>query len=1229
LDLDCRPWAELDGPSLAVSAAALQLMPENIPYLVRAQRLAAIGVALPARPGLQPLSTTRLRALLKHPLISGDEVRAQEDPYEELYVEEIAFHGGPRLVLQGLTSHSAHTARMLLQAIFGSPPGSFPERYVRESRLLAEAVLSLSHAMCCKADLRRGLAPARAQHDSPVVPGRARLAELRSSAMFTVDELHRGLPDAVQTLQEWITEAGGHRLDLGSDVTDNGLVVRPLLRHGSDVIVANPGELASALRHHLIILAESHGCRESLAEAFRRTAAGVCGELLTHVQALPRGTSLPGPDPFVLLQAFDGASGTIIDVGVLTDDLADYDPDQPFGYWNIPNAGRPLQDALDPPGPARDDDERTLRLAVTDDVARIYMIGLEPSRRSGPLLTVPLNELEVMIDLDAQDPLFLWRFAQANERFHEQSHVLEWSVLDAYSIYKKNDYSFYLSDERPPTMVDIEVGSGLSLRAEARRRHDRHHILGPGGRTFVEVMSLYGTETAPIYFCHPRHATIAMAVELTEATVWVQYAPEPNAAVRGFLFTMLEAAAYWIWQLELASPGLAARTAGATGRLRVIITPDDSARWMQVLTGQTPDPPDPIPDSEEEAAASCVSASVTSPEEITVTVLADRAAVLLSGTNMADRQLAAALARALAPGDPEERADALTREIAPAGLKRMIQIARSNDILLVPSEVSVRTVQPAVTATTLDDLGRWLTSQGLSTGPITSDARTRVLGQAVEYHFQRLGEIIAGLSSEGLMSFLLSQDEALLHDNATRAQRLPSQLACFGPNSLRAQDLLADEGKSVQAAVASRYLIEYAAATPPEGSAPINLMIYDDLLAIAAELISRATLSDAIHYGFAQVELSMLPSGRLGISLGDRYAAGTRAVATAEAETRHAQALEPVSATDTPQPEDSADHPAADAATRTRVDEAVRAEFGFTLTQVIDGLAALASISSAGESDQHSEPVGQVRSRLGDLPGWDEGVVEAFLGKLTLRPRSNFLSPGPDVYPWRYNRDLSYIRRPLVEITGPSGEPWLLWGPRRTWFAARYWTELVFAGRLKGTTQAMKTLMGTIRQNQNKAFERDVEMVLCQSGMPVTANTVKRIGGQRLLSSDGADLGDIDAIALDPDSKIVVVAEAKDFELARTPAELANEAEALLVGEKSAVHKLGRRADWVHSHMPIVLRHFAITGSAAGWKVLPVIVTSRKLISPSVLTAKISVVSRTDLPSWVGAQRSPGRRRSG
>ena len=404
---------------------------------------------------------------------------------------------------------------------------------------------------------------------------------------------------------------------------------------------------------------------------------------------------------------------------------------------------------------------------MTDDVACMRLIALEPSRRPGPLLTVPLDELEVVIGLDADGPLFLWQFARASDRFHEHSLVQEWSVLDTYAIYRDNDYSFYLSDDRPPTVVSVAVGSGAKLRAKAQRRHDPHHIPGPGGHSLVEVRSLYGTDTAPVCFPHPRHGFPALAVELPETTAWVLQGTESSEAVREFLFSMLEGVAYWIWQLGQAQPGLLAGAAGADRQLRITVTPDNSTRWSHLLAGGTPGAPGSEDDDADAdtAAGPWVTAGTGSPGEISIAVLADHARVLLSGSNLADRQLVAALVRALAPDTAPEQIDAITAGIAPAGPKRMIHIVQVSDILLTPADVPARTVQPAVTAEVLDDLGQWLADQGLDTGPVPPGERTTVLGQAVEYYYTRLTETVADLSPEGLMAFLVSHDEALVHDS--------------------------------------------------------------------------------------------------------------------------------------------------------------------------------------------------------------------------------------------------------------------------------------------------------------------------------------------------------------------------------------------------------------------------------------------------------------------------------
>lgn len=65
--------------------------------------------------------------------------------------------------------------------------------------------------------------------------------------------------------------------------------------------------------------------------------------------------------------------------------------------------------------------------------------------------------------------------------------------------------------------------------------------------------------------------------------------------------------------------------------------------------------------------------------------------------------------------------------------------------------------------------------------------------------------------------------------------------------------------------------------------------------------------------------------------------------------------------------------------------------------------------------------------------GWTNAKVEHAQQQLTLRPRSDFVGvEAPfgkeDVYPWRFNRALSYLRRPLVLRVNADAEQ-LVWEP--------------------------------------------------------------------------------------------------------------------------------------------------------------------------------------------------------
>jgi len=241
-----------------------------------------------------------------------------------------------------------------------------------------------------------------------------------------------------------------------------------------------------------------------------------------------------------------------------------------------------------------------------------------------------------------------------------------------------------------------------------------------------------------------------------------------------------------------------------------------------------------------------------------------------------------------------------------------------------------------------------------------------------------------------------------------------------------------------------------------------------------------------------------------------------------------------------------------------------------------------------------------------------EEIVSAVLGGITLTERSSFLDIGQDAWPWRFNRDMSYVRRPLV-LQGNE----LVFGFRSIYRLGPYWVDNMLSGRLQGhaKTTEMQRCISEARRGINDAFARSVRARLQHLGM-TTRMSVNKIGKRRIVDSAGNDLGDIDVLAAHPETRSIIAIEAKDFEVARTPAEIANELEKLFSGKKgkkSTVELHSRRIDWLRQHLNEVVLSLNENDDTAPWQVIGAVVTSDPLITPLVSSSTLPVIPLDDL----------------
>lgn len=231
-----------------------------------------------------------------------------------------------------------------------------------------------------------------------------------------------------------------------------------------------------------------------------------------------------------------------------------------------------------------------------------------------------------------------------------------------------------------------------------------------------------------------------------------------------------------------------------------------------------------------------------------------------------------------------------------------------------------------------------------------------------------------------------------------------------------------------------RFLIEYLAAKPPIGLRPMSLALYDRLLALAAGVITFGLDSDLLKYELADLGIAILPSGRLGM---DRtaHAKAMDSFYASFAEGEVARATESATRV-SPRKSLTLRSPSL----IERLDEAAAEEFGESLTGNMELLNAASAVAARTPDSILALPYEEAVSELAAALNWEADRVRFGISTLSLASRNQFLKPQlpfvpADVYPWRFNRALSYLRRPFV-VRDTSA------GPRSSGVVGRSLTHL-------------------------------------------------------------------------------------------------------------------------------------------------------------------------------------------
>lgn len=1208
--------------NLLTAIGGLQLMPENANRAYRLETLAHVVASLPDERGKPTISTARLKAITNTGLLAG--LASKEDPCDNAFTEAFSFYGGSFIVFPGIVENSTFVLRHLADALFRNTELVENAFFVSQARALISAVLAISDAIASRAGLGRWIEPQSKFSGTVNYPHAQRFTQLKRAVSFTDEEMRELLGKHgadISTLDNLLTPLGSINVeDFRFSYTP--LLAKPIVRVGSDFIVALPSLLLLASRNEIIRRAQELGISGELANLYNQAVWNTVVNSLARLHNVP----LPYPPPpssehLACFQdgLFELDTDKMIYVSLVSDPLTDYDAAQPFGHWESGDLSKQLHKRWQeveavilgstyPPN-------EILRVALINGVGRSAGLGFEGPTAPAKSLFIGMtaSDLETISWLELADPLALWKFAEAHSGIKKEALVITTGLLDEFHLYRSRDYSYYLSDERHYTSLFIAPGGAGELRREVLRERDWHSAPAyrPGYTT--EVTALFDTGTIPVYLAKSTigGGQVQVLVEGLPLPCWIigeEYHDEEQQNMHSLYGQLAEAIGYWLWQFTPALNSRLMPLAANHKRILIQISLLPGEGWERdIEVGEGSEAPIEVAFNIESGT-------------LHVTLHPHTTEVLSREDNAGERQMMRHILTGLHAILPEAAGDALNDaeitkildKYAPLGIKKKLLFLKSDATLELDRNglPPHRKLQKADENRLLDELGRHLTQiEGLQVGSLPNAERLPVLRKVVDYFYRELERLVATLRHDGLLEWLVLHQESIVREAALHKLTIPTRLACFSSEPEMIEALNKELPERASAGVARRFVIEYVVARPPNGLRPISTSVYDRLLALALQIVNFAFESDLIKHELADFKFEILPSGRLGADRAkfdkarDAYLpvySASELVRTKRGFGKHWR--DNKSTGDGAQPDP-------------RIEIATTKEFGHSLSELVNLMAEAANLGKEIDPGIACLPFDDLVSRLTSELMWGRDKVTHALSLLSLEPRADFLKPPAphrqeDVYPWRYNRSLSYIRRPFL-CRERDGVIEVLWGTRNLYNAWNYLAHLCQQGRLQAKSIEMKRLITDFNTERGESFNDRVAELFEQNPKLIVRRRVKKVNKKRLVTPKGEDLGDIDVLAVDARKKRLKVIECKDLAIARTPYEMGSEIRNLFRGHenhKPIVERHQRRVEWLRHHIDDVLAWLGLSHSGK-WKVEGLIVVDQVLFTPYVYQSPIPVLS--------------------
>ena len=1107
-------------PLVAAPLAGLLTGPENHTATARIEALIHLA-ALACRGNKEP-ERRQLREWLNL-AVFNDPITELEAPVEDVFVSNVGTWFGNARLFEGRWQNNGDYVEVCVETLLRIAENPWAVDALRH----VMALLRVSEAVAERAGTGRYSRTASRPRETIRVSV-STATESRGHVTFSDDELAIVGVNPVD-LEPFVFQGAHAELLVGQSIGHTALERRPLVRFDSRMTVVLPTAIGAAIRRFVIE-------RASAAGDLRLFQSTCHLAQFTEIFLLGRAdwgvgyTGMPEPDPGDGMREFVGTfdDGGYFHLVFVPDHFEVITKEGLAGIHTLTGVVRDRVQSRAAKLAGKRDYRRGLTVLVHGGIGREFSPVWGDFPRGWHQLCASAPDFMLLGNENDFTAMRAWKLFQQVDDLEEIGVVFP----NLRGFFNLAAFAYYGDFELVPinmSVCPIYLHSDfiLPLRHRVRTALDRHASIGPDDESWISVQrettsGHFGeTQGRPVFIspAHRGHRQLVACVESASRPWWVQCDQLPEAGWHhDIVFSVLDMVLGWLVRL---APALEERLwmlrkGPTTYRFRF----PDIETFDQRDIHMTESPVAPgVTIEDGEIAIDCEPRYLRS---------------FLSAGNLGDCLMIASLVRGAhllcgkeVPRDTE--VNDLVRTLVGSDNARFLKMTPTQtpqdmiyDVAALPP---LRLLMPEDQAWSRLNLVR---RAGYSSAPgsIPISQSGEVLGRAVDCAWERVRSRLVELSRESVIERSLLNFEAAQKEHRDWFRSTAAQFALYDSEQVQA---VANERvfRRDSASLACRIIAEMALCTSPYGvGSGCTKTDLDFLIAEVSTLLECANQRDGWYHGLMTGQLVMYPNGSFGFEASVAEAAGLLL------KEHWARELDDAAVHDGTRIDNLVESQVAGPGFET----AFNAEFGLSMEQY-GNFVVRVTLEALKRKNGHlwlrrSEVLQRLREAGVVKP---ERAFEAFV----LAPRDRWDEKNPlnakarDWWPWRYNRRLSIMRRPLVQLS-VDDDPVVLVMPSILAGTLDYLQQAAF-GRLPEEmfdSAEMLSCIGRAADRIGHEFNRKVAGRFHQLEWTTLEElSLTRLGGE-------AALGDIDVLAWRLDTGLVFAVECKSLRFDRTLGEI-------------------------------------------------------------------------------------------